>query len=158
MDDPDFFVQNSGIWTGQRLNSQGEAIDTFTWNLSLTPNTPYPSAFGATNAREGKPCVLYGTWPCRALLPPGASHPTTHAVHLKELSCEELATGSSLLKYDGFLVENQGIMTITGVWAELNGSEKGHFVCMRETDDPTVHVTGIWVGEAAPGFHGVVFF
>lgn len=63
----DFFVQNSGVWTGQRLDSSGAVLEVLVWNLSLTPNTPYPSAFGATKKEDSSRArVLHGKaflWP-----------------------------------------------------------------------------------------------
>lgn len=81
----------------------------------------------------------------------GTSHPTTQAVHLKELMCFENAD-EPLIKYDGYLSKvQQGVVTITGVWTDTKSNTRGKFVAMREPDCDDVHISGIWVGEAAPG-------
>lgn len=52
----DVLIQSSGIWLGQIL--KGEEATEVSWNLTITPNTPYPSVFGGPKSSDS---VLQGS-------------------------------------------------------------------------------------------------
>lgn len=51
----DELLQSTGIWVGERYENQ--IPEGMVWNLTITPNTPYPSVFGAAKDTD---VILHG--------------------------------------------------------------------------------------------------
>ncbi len=123
----------SNIWTGQSWGSPTDERLSLTWTLSLTPSAEYPSAFGAT--REANPKVLHGTW--------------TPATSVLRLVCASIEIQDDVCTYEGLLREEEdGCYTLSGSFTRAG--RLGKFLMRTEPDDAQVHLSGIWVGEAAP--------
>jgi len=136
----DDIIQNSGIWVGQRF--EGEQSENITWNLTITPNTPFPSVFGAPkNAKS----ILHGT--CNYAF---------KTIAVSEVFCDR---NNPTYEYFGTISGSQNVgLVIQGNWSMKGSERKGQFALLKEPDDEQVHLSGVWVGEAIPSPNLAEFF
>lgn len=123
----------STVWTGSSWGSTGTEPMPACWVLSLTPSTEYPSAFGAIRGPTVR--ALHGIWT-----------PQTGSLRLVAVAVDDPSYSCS---YEAVLrTEEDGSFSLQGKYRE--GQRTGHFVLHAEAEDPKVHISGLWLGEAAP--------
>lgn len=139
MDNDILSVQNSALWFGQVVDDSGTTTE-ITWSLCLTPGSQNPTAFGASLSQP--PVMLHGS--CNA---------ASKDVVLIEVSSVVIHSKT----YYGSIVEKSDGVWIIGSWRDKNGVN-GQFAIRREEINDDLHISGIWVGEAAPDPELAPFF
>lgn len=97
----------------------GEIVIPLVWNLTFTPNTAYPTAFGASKSETSKvPVILAGRrkWVhslCLSFIGDYKRLGNAGSLKLSEIAAEYSIADGKLLKYEGILEEKEGSIQLS---------------------------------------------
>jgi len=129
---PVTYPQNvSGLWVGEAvphpsLADQWIATNPIKWALSIIPTDNFPNVFGAGFFNDAadipdQPVIFYTL--------KGMINPRSGKVLLSKIYEASLYTEGYEVKYDGQLIQKEGIWIMKGTWVNEKGESHGSFGC-----------------------------